>query len=126
MPYRNQIALVARLMAENGLDGFDETVADTVERYQGSQRDIIIFLFTVHQPFGLHFLSASTYLESADSETPYPVDRKLNVTLTRAREQIILIGHAPLLRRNAIYRQLLAEVRKNGGYLDASAISSGE
>ena len=126
VPYRNQIALVARLMAENGLDGFDETVADTVERYQGSQRDIIIFLFTVHQPFGLHFLSASTYLESADSETPYPVDRKLNVTLTRAREQIILIGHAPLLRRNAIYRQLLAEVRKNGGYLDASAISFGE
>jgi DNA replication ATP-dependent helicase Dna2 len=126
VPYRNQIALVARLMAENGLDGFDETVADTVERYQGSQRDIIIFLFTVHQPFGLHFLSASTYLESADSETPYPVDRKLNVTLTRAREQIILIGHAPLLRRNAIYRQLLTEVRKNGGYLDASAISFGE
>ena len=126
VPYRNQIALVARLMAENGLDGFDETVADTVERYQGSQRDIIIFLFTVHQPFELHFLSASTYLESADSETPYPVDRKLNVTLTRAREQIILIGHAPLLRRNAIYRQLLTEVRKNGGYLDASAISFGE
>ncbi len=122
VPYRNQIGLLTRLMSEAGLTEFDETVADTVERYQGSQRDIILFLFTVHQSFGLNFLSAATYMEKSDSPTPYPVDRKLNVTLTRAREQLILIGNAPLLERNPLYRELISDMRKAGCYFDAAKI----
>jgi DNA replication ATP-dependent helicase Dna2 len=35
------------------------------------------------------------------------VDRKLNVALTRAREQLIILGNGELLSGNEVYRELM-------------------
>jgi DNA replication ATP-dependent helicase Dna2 len=35
------------------------------------------------------------------------IDRKLNVALTRAKEQIILIGNEDILSKNTVYKTLL-------------------
>ncbi len=111
VPYRNQISMVTAYMEELGLDALNSMSIDTVERYQGSQRDIIIYSFTVRHAAQLDFLTSSTYQESDNPERPaYSVDRKLNVALTRAREQTVLIGNASLLRRNPIFRAMLEKV----------------
>lgn len=108
VPYRNQISMVGAALDDCGLTALRDLSIDTVERYQGSQRDIIVYSFTVRHASQLDFLTSSTYQEQDDPARPaYMVDRKLNVALTRAREQTILIGNAALLRRNPVFRSLL-------------------
>ncbi len=123
VPYRNQIAAIRNEMDCQGLCGLDSITIDTVERFQGSQRNIIFYLFTIRHAYQLQFLSASTYLEKSDNAVPYWVDRKLNVALTRAREQMFLVGNAELLSRNRIYNRLISFLKEEGNYYDADSLS---
>ena len=110
VPYRNQIAQIRRAAAALGIPALQDISIDTVERYQGSQRDVIIFSFTVSRRFELDFLTASTFIDTDGTI----VDRKLNVALTRARKQLILTGDPALLSRIPIFAHLLEHVREHG------------
>lgn len=100
-PYRNQIALIRRELANTGIDALCHIHVDTVERFQGSERDVIIYSFCVNHPSQLKFLSNLT------EEDGVLIDRKLNVALTRARKQMYLTGVPELLSQNPIYAALL-------------------
>ena len=78
---------------------------DTVECYQGSQRDYIIFTTTISRPYQLDILSVCQQV--GDTE----VDRKLNVAITRARKQFYLVGNRDLLSRNALYDALICSCK---------------
>lgn len=74
---------------------------DTVERFQGSQRDVVIYGTAV---------ASTTDLRSITSEAIVHgrvVDRKFNVASTRAREQFILIGHPDVLCESTAYASAL-------------------
>lgn len=101
VPFRGQIAMIRKELATLGMPDAEAITIDTVERYQGSQRDIILFSTTVSQPYQLDILSAPTATDDG------PIDRKLNVALTRARKQFFLTGDDALLRRSAAYARLL-------------------
>ena len=101
--YRHQIAMIRREMARLGLSQLEEISIDTVERYQGSQRDVIIYSTGVQDHDGLDFLTANCFQEDG-----HTIDRKLNVALTRARKQLILMGNAALLKQNKIFSVLIA------------------
>lgn len=58
-----------------------------MERYQGSQRDYIIYGFTVRQRYQLDFLTNNTFEEDA-----MRIDRKLNVAMTRARLHMLMVA----------------------------------
>jgi len=103
VPYRRQIALI-RQHLDNASD-LSRISIDTVERYQGSQRDIIIYSFAISHRYQLDFLTASTFTD--DDGTL--VDRKLNVALTRARRQMIITGRPDLLQHIPLFRQLMQE-----------------
>ena len=93
--YRHQIAAIREALPDISID--------TVERYQGSQRDVIIFDVGVTRQYQLDFLTASTFTDDEGQV----VDRKLNVALTRARKQMLVVGNATILRQNQLYRQLI-------------------
>ena len=109
IPYRNQIAMIRRELAKLGIAELDNITIDTVERYQGSQRDVIIYSFTIAHRYQLDFLTANCFEENGKI-----IDRKLNVALTRARKQMIITGHIPTLCFNRTFKALIEHVRENG------------
>ena len=96
-PFRAQIATLTNRVSELGFNPADFTI-DTVERYQGSARDVIIISLCAQN---------AQQLESIISLDGDGVDRKLNVALTRARQQIIMFGDADILSEAAHYRKFI-------------------
>ena len=57
LPFRRQIATVRHELEEAGIPEANNMLIDTVERYQGSQRDIIIYGTTITRAYELEILS---------------------------------------------------------------------
>lgn len=101
-PYRNQIALIKHLLEDTGIPELQSIMVDTVERYQGSQRDVIIVSFCFNKAYQMRYF--------ANMNKEGTVDRKLNVALTRAREQLFLVGNERLLRQNKLYNAIINKI----------------
>jgi len=78
-PFRAQVVLLRQMLAGTGV------TVDTVERFQGGERDIMILSFVRSRGTGFVF-----------------DDRRLNVAITRARRKLVLVAH-PELFRNSRY-----------------------
>ncbi len=104
--YRNQAARIrarlAQLAVELDLPALAQVSVDTVERYQGSQREVIIVSFCCHHEHQLELM--------VSPDETGQVDRKLNVALTRARQQLVLLGNEQMLARAPHHAALLARV----------------
>lgn len=96
-PFRAQIAAITHLAHQKGLD-MERVTIDTVERYQGGARDIIIMSAAVN---------SQSSLDRITSVNEDQVDRKLNVAITRARQQFILIGDEAILETQPAYAALI-------------------
>ena len=136
-PFRGQGALIRHELESLGIPHYTDAISiDTVERYQGSQRDIIIYCTTVTEPSQLELIVEAPLLSTQGGKTPiatsampaspsieggvgvglsfnppYPLDRKLNVAVTRAREQLFVIGIPRVLTTDTNYRALMREMR---------------
>lgn len=100
VPFRNQVAGVVHAFRELNISYANHITVDTVECYQGSQRDIIIFGTTIHNQHAVALLSQPTCVDGI------LVDRKLNVAITRARTQFVLVGNKEILSHSPIYDKL--------------------
>ena len=95
-PFRAQIAFLKSKIDDLEFDSTHLTI-DTVERYQGGARDIIIVSLCANK---------KPSLKSITSINKEGIDRKLNVALTRARSQIIILGNKTILENDQTYKQL--------------------
>jgi DNA replication ATP-dependent helicase Dna2 len=93
-PFRAQIAKIRQKLPEQ----YQAVTIDTVERFQGSERDVIIVSFAVKN---------ALQLRSIQSINADGVDRKLNVMLTRAKEHLVLIGVPEVLRKSGFLGRLV-------------------
>ncbi|MEO0877776.1 MAG: DEAD/DEAH box helicase, partial [Bacteroidota bacterium] len=100
-PYRAQIAQIRALLTEEELSPEDYTI-DTVERYQGGARDIILISLCTN---------SERQLQSLSSLSAEGVDRKLNVAMTRARSHLVVLGNEGILKRSPVYYELLSFCR---------------
>ena len=101
-PYRAQIAYIRQELAREGYEADDFTV-DTVERYQGSAKRVILMSLCAND---------SGQLDRLSQLSEEGVDRKLNVAMTRAREHLVLVGCPDVLRRSEVYDKLLTHVER--------------
>jgi len=112
--YRNQAARIrarlSQLAQAHGLPALAQVSVDTVERYQGSQREVIVVSFCCHHEHQLELM--------VSPDETGQVDRKLNVAVTRARQQLVLLGNEQVLNRAPHHAALLARVRAGGGWVE--------
>ena len=114
-PYRSQIALIRREIHKLSIPELDKITIDTVERFQGSQRDIIIYSFSVNDFYQLDFLSSNSIIEDGKI-----IDRKLNVAITRAKKQLFITGNPTILWNNLLYYDFIEFIRSKSGYIFAT------
>ncbi|MBQ3288046.1 MAG: protein kinase [Kiritimatiellae bacterium] len=111
-PFRSQLATV-RVRLEKALGDANlvrDIMTDTVERYQGSERTVIIFSAVVSKKSQFGALSPCE-----DEERSIESDKKLNVAITRAKEQFFLIGDRRLLLELPSYKALIDEIETSYG-----------
>lgn len=97
-PFRAQCAKIKSMLPEN----LRCVVAvDTVERFQGAQKDIIIISFAASNDFLLKSISSETVIDGLK------LDRKLNVAITRAKEHLVLLGNPVILNKSPIHSRLI-------------------
>jgi superfamily I DNA and/or RNA helicase len=113
VPYRNQIAMIRKEIEKLDIVDLQKISIDTVERYQGSQRDVIIYSFTIQNYYQLEFLTSNCFREGERI-----IDRKLNVAITRARKQMIMTGNVQILSRNLIFRELINFCKEKKGFIE--------
>jgi DNA replication ATP-dependent helicase Dna2 len=90
-PYRAQQALIRAHLAAAPSGKRPGLSVDTVDRFQGGEREVIILS-----------------LARSDGVTSFLADRKrLNVSLSRARSKLILLGHGPVLREHPLFCSIL-------------------
>jgi DNA replication ATP-dependent helicase Dna2 len=104
-PYRAQIAHIRRCLRTANLPADDYQV-DTVERYQGGAKRIVLISLCTNE------FSQIQMLSQISGEG---VDRKLNVAMTRAREHLVIVGCPDILRQSMVYSDLLDFIEKNAG-----------
>lgn len=88
-PYRRQAKLIKQKLRRSSLlpDGAaDEVVIDTVERFQGQERELVILSLTTSDSSFLDKI-ADFYLQA----------ERWNVAITRARSKLIIVGSTLLL-----------------------------
>jgi superfamily I DNA and/or RNA helicase len=109
-PYRAQINYLKDAIEENvDLNGLMQQrmlSVGTVDSFQGQERDIIAISMTRSNNHGeIGFLSDI---------------RRMNVGMTRARRKLLLVGDSSTLCCHPFFMDLLAYVKRIGGYRMAS------
>lgn len=100
-PYRAMIHIIKK--------DLEEITVDTVERYQGSERSVMILAFPLRTKRGIRSLQSL----SSDGE----VDRKLNVALSRAKERLIVMANKEICLDSIHYRKLFEQISSQGAIL---------
>lgn len=90
-PYRKQANLLAKLIRDADIN--NKAIADTVHKFQGLERDLIIFDITDGKNSKNY--SVGAHLRDS-SESP----NLFNVAFTRAKKKLIIIGDMDYLREN--------------------------
>jgi hypothetical protein len=94
-PYGAQIGVIASKLRNKDIDHSDQIDIDTVDSYQGSEREVIVVSFVRSNPY-----NSSGFLAFPDEGY-----RRLNVALTRAKKHIALIGDWNTLETVADHRE---------------------
>lgn len=112
-PFRAQIMEIKKCLRDRKRIRSQVTI-DTVERFQGDERKVILFSTTIASPRQLNTL------QSIASNDPHQTDRKLLVSISRASEQFILFGNSSVLTASSDYEVLLNQILENNGYIGSA------
>ncbi len=104
-PYEDQVSLIRMLLEVEGLE------IKTVDGFQGREKEVVIVSFVRSNRTGdIGFLSDL---------------RRLNVSITRAKRKLILIGNSRTLEHEACYRRLIALAKSRSGYMEIEDLGMG-
>jgi DNA replication ATP-dependent helicase Dna2 len=97
-PFRSQCALIKNMIDDKYSKMID---VDTVERFQGSERDVIIISFAVNSDDHLQNMQSNVIIDDKE------IDRKLNVAVTRAKYGLYVAGCKKVLCNSLVYSNFI-------------------
>ena len=106
-PYKAQTYLLAEQLDHSpALSPYRDRIAvNTVDSFQGQERDIIYISLTRSNPDGV---------------IGFLIDiRRMNVAMTRARKKLVMIGDSATLSRFPFYAELISYAEEQGAYHSA-------
>ncbi len=106
-PYKAQVVILKEFVEQNPLlqPVISQLVIDTVDSFQGRERDIIYI---------------SMVRSNSRGEIGFLNDhRRMNVAMTRAKMKLVMIGDSATLGNSKFYNQLLDYVGTVNGYMSA-------
>jgi len=112
-PFRLQCRAISNIIPQK----FEKDITlDTVERFQGSEREIIIISLACNYNYLIENISNETQIDGKI------IDRKFNVALTRAKEHIIIMGNQDILQNSTTYYNVIEWIKQNGTYINFEEI----
>lgn len=114
-PYKAQVKLIRKVLDDLNLS---DVQVSTVHRFQGSEKDIIIFDTVESHPEKIAGTIDDKF-QNSDAKL------LLNVALTRAESQFILLGNIDYLERqlpNRIITQIIQKFKDNGEIIDSKKL----
>ena len=100
-PYREQIRLLKELFSAMT----NNISVNTIDSFQGQERDMVIISMTRSNP---------------DVEIGFLADiRRMNVAMTRAKKKLVIVGDSSTLARLPFYTDLISYSESIGGYQSA-------
>jgi ATP-dependent RNA/DNA helicase IGHMBP2 len=103
-PYKAQINLIENLLKDLNLN-FNLIETNTIDSFQGREKDFII----------LSLARSNMNMEIGFLEDT----RRLNVALTRAKKELIIIGDSETIQINYYYKKLISYITEIGGFHSA-------
>ncbi|MDC0206410.1 AAA domain-containing protein [Nitrospinae bacterium] len=118
-PYAGQAELFLKATKEKYRQFIHESSIGTIHKFQGSERNIIIFDYVISEARTY----PSQFLDSEDGEDQ--PGNLLNVAISRAREHLVLIYNSEDFNERATHQwmlQFFADFSKNAEHLNASVL----
>ncbi|WP_374951080.1 AAA domain-containing protein [Mucilaginibacter sp.] len=105
-PYKGQIRILKEFFEASELSQHAAMITvNTVDSFQGQERDVVYISMTRSNPEG---------------EIGFLADiRRMNVAMTRARKKLVIIGDSSTITRLAFYADMVAYAEQAGGYQSA-------
>ncbi|CAJ0930202.1 unnamed protein product, partial [Mesorhabditis belari] len=101
-PYFGQVKVLSKMLSDQGL------IVNTVDAFQGQEKEVILFsMVRDNRKKVLGFLNDY---------------RRMNVAVTRAKRQFVLIGNKRMLDDDKILRSLRETIREQGRILNAEKV----
>jgi superfamily I DNA and/or RNA helicase len=111
-PFRAQVAEINQQL-ERILGNADlPIVVDTVERFQGDERELIIFSTTIS------WSKQVANIQSIADHDRQGTDRKLLVSISRAKSKLVILGNSSQLQFAPAYRELIKHIEQGNGLID--------
>ena len=106
-PYSAQVSLIRELLPSES-----QVEVGTVDGFQGLEKEVVIFSTVRSNPQGsIGFLNDS---------------RRINVAVSRARRQFILVGDSSTLKRNKVFMSLVSYIKSCGLVMEMTGRDSEE
>ena len=106
-PYSAQVSLIRELLPSES-----QVEVGTVDGFQGLEKEVVIFSAVRSNPQGsIGFLNDS---------------RRINVAVSRARRQFILVGDSSTLKRNKVFMSLVSYIKSYGLVMEMTGRDSEE
>ena len=117
-PYREQAKLISKMLEDAGIDP-TRVVASTIHRFQGSEKDYIIFDLVEGEPLKPGKLTEGTFKKSE-------AGKLITVAISRAMGKFILVGNSEYIRNkfspNDAVPQLMEKIIQNGEDIDSCEV----